>query len=205
MRCIRMITTLRPAQCPSFRPAAQMRLFFQESLYGEGDAVYKGVDFSAGVDFGDSVYAVADGRGVDVQDQRPNNCHPTEPGRPRCPVWGNYVLIQHDERHYDRTEGQMAYVYSLNLHLQQNHVFVAEGQNVNQGDLIAQADNTGNSYGDHLHLQIMLHPEANREIEPLNTLESETRSRNPEPWLNPYPNTATAIGKVTDADGNAVR
>ena len=102
----------------------------QGYLYGEGTTVHKGVDFSAGVDFGDSVYAVADGQVIQKEEERPDNCHPTDPQRPYCRAWGNYVLIQHDTRHYDRVSGQMAYVYSLYLHLRQNQVFVEEGQDV---------------------------------------------------------------------------
>lgn len=173
----------------------------QTRLYGEQADVHKGVDFSAGVGFGDSVYAVADGKVVQEVHNRPDNCHPNnEDPEERCPAWGNYVLIQHDKRHYDRTEGKMAYVYSLYLHLRQNQVFVAAGDNVDQGDLIAQADNTGNSSGNHLHLQIIVHPEQDRTIEPY-TLQSEERSRNPELWLDPYPGTGTVVGKVTYSSG----
>jgi murein DD-endopeptidase MepM/ murein hydrolase activator NlpD len=175
----------------------------QTYLYGEGAAVHKGVDFSAGVDFGDSVYAVASGRVVQIEEGRIDGCHPLPEPPPNCLAWGNYVLIQHNDRHYDRVSGQMAYVYSLYLHLRQNNVVVAEGQNVDAGTLIGQADNTGNSDGHHVHLQIIIHPQSDREIEPVNTLESETRSRNPELWLTPYNgNTGTVVGKVTYNNGN---
>ena len=70
----------------------------QTRLYGEQADVHQGVDFSAGVDFGDSVYAVAAGRVVQVEAGRANNCHPWEPPPLNCPDWGNYVLIQHNDQ-----------------------------------------------------------------------------------------------------------
>ena len=184
------------------RPVAQVdEPINQGYLYGRGVAVHKGVDWSA-ADLGDAIYAVASGTVVQVQEDHPNNCHPSLPPPNWCPAWGNYVLIQHDKYHYDRTEGQqLAYVYSLSLHLRNGNVFVDENDHVNAGQLIAHADNTGNSTGDHLHLQVVVHPYAQREIEPVNTLESEFRSRNPELWLDPYPGTGTVVGKVTNFDG----
>jgi murein DD-endopeptidase MepM/ murein hydrolase activator NlpD len=176
----------------------------QTYLYGEGAAVHKGVDFSAGVDFGDSVYAVASGRVVEKVETRPNDCHPTyPPNDPRyCNAWGNYVLIRHNDRHYDRTTGsQLAYVYSLYLHLRWDQVLVEVDQDINAGDLIAQSDNTGNSDGHHVHLQIIVHPQNDRT---LSNLESETRSRNPELWLIPYAGTGTVVGKTTNTSGNPV-
>lgn len=170
----------------------------QYYLYGEGTAVHKGLDWSwAG--WGDNIYAVANGTVMQVVENRADNCHP-----PACAAWGNYVLIQHDEQHFDRASGQMGFVYSLYLHIRQNGVFVNQGDAVVAGQNIAQADNTGNSTGNHLHLQIVVHPQPNRTIEPY-TLESEARSRNPELWLSHYPvNSGTAIGLVTDTNGNPV-
>jgi murein DD-endopeptidase MepM/ murein hydrolase activator NlpD len=179
---------------------------YQDYLYGEGSAVHKGVDFSSNVETGDTVYAVADGEVIQIEEDRKNGCHPWLEGEDFCETWGNFVLIQHDDdaRHYDRTEDQMSYVYSLYLHLSEDSVIVHEEELVEQGEPIAQADNTGNSTGPHLHLQIILHPEADMEIEPYNTLQSEVRSRNPELWLDPYPGTGTVVGKVMGTDGYPV-
>jgi len=165
-------------------------------------ATHKGVDFSYALDT--DVYAVADGTVVDLRDNLPDGDETTD--------WGNFVLIQHDKRHFDRTTGQgnnAAYVYSMYLHLSQWSVQVDEGEDVNAGDWIGEVDDTGEfSGGNHLHLQIVVHPDAERTLEPFFTLDSENRSRNPELWLEPFnfgdDQTGTVVGKVTDMNGNAV-
>ena len=53
-----------------------------------------------------------------------------------------------------------------------------------------------------LHFQIAVHPESDRSLD---SLEPGTRSRNPELWLNPLISRATAIGKITDPNGNSVQ
>jgi len=80
---------------------------------------------------------------------------------------------------------------------------------VSKGQYIAQVDNTGaHSDGHHLHLQIVVNPECNAKLEGSPFVDSENRSRNPELWIEPYAynstQTATVIGKVTDASGNPV-
>ena len=57
---------------------------------------------------------------------------------------GNYVLIEHAE-----TE------YSAYLHLRENSVRVIEGDIVQRGQHIAEVGNTGDSYGAHLHFQVI--------------------------------------------------
>jgi murein DD-endopeptidase MepM/ murein hydrolase activator NlpD len=170
----------------------------QGYLYGEEATVngtlvrHKGIDFSYLT--GTHVYAVADGTVVDIANGYQNG--------DRSSVWGNFVLIRHDQRHYDRTTGQWAYVYSMYLHLSQWSVRVAETAHVSAGDWIADSDDTGSgSGGQHFHLQIVVNSQPDRTLEP-STLESETRSRNPELWLQPYNgNTGTVIGKVTYTNG----
>lgn len=174
----------------------------QEYLYGEGSAVHRGLDWSQ-AGFGDDVYAVAPGIVRDMRDGFKDGCHPgaSEPDD-ICPAWGNFVLIEHDVKHYDRVSGQMGYVYSLYLHLRQLSVTVGLNEHVTLGQKIGEVDNTGNSTGTHLHYQVIVHPEPNRKIIPY-TVGSEERSRNPELWLTPYPsNRATAVGLVTDSNGN---
>ena len=156
---------------------------------------HKGIDFPYLT--GTHVYAVANGTVVDIASNYQNG--------ERASLWGNFVLIRHDQRHYDRTTGQWAYVYSMYLHLSQWSVRVAETAHVNAGDWIADSDDTGSgSGGQHFHLQIVVNSQPDRTLEP-STLESETRSRNPELWLNPYNgNTGTVVGKVTNTSGEAV-
>ncbi len=84
----------------------------QTYLYGVGDAVHKGVDWSY-AEFGDPVFSVASGKVIRAQWDWPDDCHPTPPppDNPNyCPTyWGNFVLIQHDVRHYDRNSHQNGY------------------------------------------------------------------------------------------------
>jgi len=96
----------------------------------------------------------------------------------------------------------MGYAYSLYLHLKNNSVSVNINDDVTPGQLIAQGDDTGNSSGNHLHLQIILHNLSNRTLA---NIDSENRTRNPELWLRPLANTARLVGKVTDNTGAEVR
>ena len=157
---------------------------------------HKGVDFT--YDLGTNVYAVADGTVVDLYETYQNG---------QGTGFGNYVLIRHDDRHWDRTTPQNGYVYSIYAHLSRNSVRPAVGDPVQAGEWIAQVDNTGSSTGNHLHLQICLHSQSDRTLIP-NTLDSENTSRNPELWLQPFnyggTNTGTVVGKVTDSYGDPI-
>ena len=166
----------------------------QGYLWGEGDPGHRGVDFSYGL--GTRVYAIADGTVVDLREDIGNG---TGSG------FGNYVMIRHDARHWDRTTGVLGYVYSIYAHLSQNSVRVSEGQHMDASTWIAEVDDTGTSTGHHLHLQICIHPQSDRTMANLST---ETTSRNPELWLRPFnyggTDTGTVIGRVSDGIGNPV-
>jgi len=142
------------------------------------------------------VYAVKGGIVVDMRENLEDGDESTD--------WGNFVVIQHDQRHYDKTSGLWGYVYSMYLHLSENSIRVSESQHVSEGDWIAQTDDTGEySDGDHLHLQIVIHHLSGRSLEPF-TLDSENNSRNPELWLKEYnSNTSRMVGKITYSDGTA--
>lgn len=165
-----------------------------------GTNTHKGIDFP--YPNGTSTYAVADGTVVQLREDRPDG--------DRSTTWGNFVLVRHNQRHYDRTTQQLAYVYSMYLHLKYMSVPVEAGSVVYAGQTkIGEVDDTGQySQGNHLHLQIVIHPQSDRLLEPTNTLESESRSRNPEVWLQAFNHggtaTASAVGKVADANGNPV-
>jgi hypothetical protein len=81
------------------------------------------------------------------------------------------------------------------------------GDVVNAGQRIADVDNTGNSGGHHLHLQINLSTHYTH-TNPEDWNWSQNTSRNPEVWLEEfnYNNTQTAsvMGKVANADGYPV-
>jgi len=168
-------------------------------LYGEDG--HKGVDFPANE--GTDVYAVADGVVMDIRENVANGTGDD---------FGNFVLIRHDDRHYVRHNNgqmvnQMGYVYSIYAHLSQDSVLPNEGNTVTADEKIAEVDDTGDSTGNHLHLQIVLDPSPDRD-DGEDYAWTETTSRNPEAWLTPFNNgvtqTATAVGKVTDANGNPV-
>ena len=155
---------------------------------------HKGVDFSYGL--GTDVYAIADGTVRDLYEDEDNG---------EGSGFGNYVLIRHDRRHWDRTTAQWGYVYSIYAHLSLDSVRFSVGQHVTAGTWIAEVDDTGTSTGHHLHLQICIHPQSDRTMANLST---ETTSRNPELWLTPFnyvsDQTGTVVGKVTNMDGNPV-
>jgi len=110
----------------------------QTHLWGVGNPSHRGIDFVR--PRGTDVYAVASGTVVDLEESLQNEETNSE--------WGNFVLIRHDQRHYDRTSpGQWAYVYSMYIHLSQWSVQVTEGAHVNAGDWIAEVDRTGGGAG----------------------------------------------------------
>ena len=80
-----------------------------------------------------NVYAASDGKVY--QSSHPNN-HP----------YGLHVRIRH-------TVGNKVYK-TVYAHLQKT--FVTNGQKVKAGELIGMADNTGNSFGSHLHLTLKI-------------------------------------------------
>jgi len=73
---------------------------------------------------------------------------------------------------------------------------------VTEGEWIAEVDRTGNSTGNHLHLQLVLHDRADRTFATLQ-IDGESLSRNPELWLSPYGgNTGTVVGRLANSNGD---
>ncbi len=77
------------------------------------------------------IYAAADGVVCALKDNDKTNVG-----------WGNYVKIDHGNN-----------IYTLYAHLKQG-IFVNIGQAVKQGEQIGIMDNTGHSFGNHLHFEI---------------------------------------------------
>ena len=69
------------------------------------------------------------------------NSHPDEPD---WQTYGNYIIIQYPE---------LGYV-SLYAHIKQNSFMVKVGDRVSQLQPVCRMDNSGYSYGDHLHLEV---------------------------------------------------
>lgn len=91
-----------------------------------GDHLHDGIDI--GCPRGAQVFATQDGKVVAVQSEAQSG------------GYGNYVRINH---------GQVITGYA---HL--NDIKVKNGQRVTKGDVIGHADNTGHSFGDHLHFNV---------------------------------------------------
>lgn len=85
----------------------------------------------------DTILAHSDGEVVEIQTGKVNN-----KGSKGLESYGNYVKIKHNGGAYTRY-----------AHLEK--VFVIKGQLVKQGQEIGYMGNTGNSYGSHLHFEVM--------------------------------------------------
>ena len=72
--------------------------------------------------------------------------------------YGNYVLLKHDNG-----------MYTMYAHLAYGHVSVSYGQRVSKGQVLGYMDNTGTSYGGHLHFEVR---------------QSNGYKIDPEPYLN---------------------
>lgn len=59
-------------------------------------------------------------------------------------VAGNYVILEHADK-----------IYAALCHLQRNSIQVSVGQSVKKGDVIGKVGHSGNSFGPHLHFQLM--------------------------------------------------
>lgn len=120
----------------------------------------KGLPISDYYCWGQEIYAPFDGQVVLAADHYPEgthtnlskdlknaykNTHHFDPvtDDPQ-EVAGNYVIIKQTE-----------HVYAALCHLQLGSVQVAAGQQVKKGQLIGRVGHSGNSFGPHLHFQLM--------------------------------------------------
>jgi murein DD-endopeptidase MepM/ murein hydrolase activator NlpD len=107
--------------------------------FGENPPTYKpfGLPGHEGLDLfalsGANIYAAASGE-------------VTEAGHPKGHPYGLQIRIKH-------TTGTVNY-QTIYAHLEKS--LVQKGQKVNAGDLIGLADNSGNSFGSHLHLTLKI-------------------------------------------------
>ena len=166
-----------------------------------GTQLHRGLDFPNTI--GTAAFAVANGVVIDMREDIRDGTYPAN-----STAFGNFILIRHNAllNHYDQTSATTAYAYTIYAHLRRYSVIPDVGDTVTAGTHIADIDSTGNSSGHHLHFQVVLNPSTDFEnitLDP-NTLDSENRSRNPELWLAPYPGTGTAIGQISDSNGNPV-
>ncbi|MFN2507879.1 MAG: M23 family metallopeptidase [Chthoniobacterales bacterium] len=85
-------------------------------------------------DFGDAIYAIADGRVLYTGDGGPG--------------WGNIVMVLHA----CEEDGVRKYLQSYYAHVDTIHV--ASGQNVRRGEQIATVGSAGGRYWAHLHFEM---------------------------------------------------
>lgn len=104
----------------------------------------------------DNIVAHSDGTVVQVI----NNCNVTTPSDPTNP--GNMVKINHDNGYATRY-----------LHLAYGTIKVKVGDRVSKGQVIGYMGNTGNSFGGHLHFEVMKN---NVQIDPTNYLDNDLPS-----------------------------
>ena len=104
----------------------------------------------------DNIVAHSDGTVVQVI----NNCNVTTPNDPTNP--GNMVKIDHNNGYQTRY-----------LHLAYGTVKVSVGQKVSKGQVLGYMGNTGNSFGGHLHFEVM---KDNVQIDPTNYLDGDLPS-----------------------------
>ena len=103
-------------------------------------------------------------------------------GQPKDHPYGLHIRIKHPY------EGKM--YHTVYAHLEKT--FVTNGQNVTAGDLIGLADNTGNSFGSHLHLTLKIDGEKTPGypagiVDPLPYLQAEAAPPAPPPTPEPTP------------------
>ncbi|MCB0013618.1 MAG: peptidoglycan DD-metalloendopeptidase family protein [Anaerolineales bacterium] len=103
---------------------------------------------------------------------------------PEGSFYGNVVVIQHDFLYLGQA------VFTLYGHL--SEVYVAVGQTVAAGELIALSGGTGVADGPHLHFEVRL------------GANSYDAVRNPLLWLWPFPDRGTVIGRVSWPNGELV-
>ena len=137
---------------------------------------HHGVEFN--VSAGTSVVSAASGTVVVAGSDN------TELVGPEGDFYGNVVVIQHDFLYLNQA------VFTLYGHL--SEIYVAVGQTVSAGDLIALSGGTGVADGPHLHFEVRLGSN------------SYDMSVNPLLWLWPFPDRGTVIGRVVWPDGALV-
>lgn len=93
--------------------------------------------------WGKPIYAMANGTVVDFANDRPNNPNPGQDLSPPDPVEGNHFYLQHGDELVLYAHFQKG---SLNASL------LSKGAQVDEGDLLGLAGNSGNSSGPHLHV-----------------------------------------------------
>jgi len=102
---------------------------------------HRGVDMAWNSNYGGkhaNVFAPADGTVVAVVNSMGNTYGQNN-------SWGNLVKINHGNN-----------IYTLMAHMLKGSIVVSVGQKVTRGQYLGQQNNSGNSQGDHVHLELYL-------------------------------------------------
>lgn len=95
--------------------------------------------------------------------------------------YGNAVIVELERRYRDRP------VFCVYGHL--SKVLVREGEKVEAGQVLGLVGMTGIALGPHLHFEVRVGEN------------SYENTRNPELWLEPFPENGTLAGRLVDAGG----
>lgn len=107
------------------------------------------------VDYGEPIYAVADGTITATLDELEANAPGVLPAND--PVLGPKITVQTvDGNHIVEDIG--GGVWAFYAHLQKDTLLVKPGDKVKKGQIIAKLGNTGNSNASHMHFQLMNGP-----------------------------------------------
>ena len=107
------------------------------------------------VDYGEPIYAVADGTITATLDELEANAPGVLPAND--PVLGPKITVQTvDGNHIVEDIG--GGVWAFYAHLQKDTLLVKPGDKVKKGQVIAKLGNTGNSNASHMHFQLMNGP-----------------------------------------------
>ena len=107
------------------------------------------------VDYGEPIYAVADGTITSTLDELDANAPGVLPAND--PVLGPKITVETvDGNHIVQDIG--GGVWAFYAHLQKGSLLVKPGDKVKKGQVIAKLGNTGNSNASHMHFQLMNGP-----------------------------------------------
>ena len=122
--------------------------------------LFRGIPIDDYYCYGQPIYAPANGLVVRAEDHYPE--------RKRTSFLGDLLRARNAARHFDPKRNNVQavagnfvilqihdHVYAALCHLQTDSIQVGRGQTVQAGDLLGRVGHSGNSFGPHLHFQLM--------------------------------------------------
>lgn len=138
----------------------------KEQVFFEGSAwryFLLGVPLNKCLGWGKPVYAPCDGEILTVADGYKER-QPVHLVRDLLIAWKNAFTFNPEKVGLQPVAGnhiimRIGSIYALFAHLQRGSICVAEGQQVNKGDVLGRVGHSGNSTAPHLHFQLMDSPD----------------------------------------------